>query len=97
MAGKKPIVIVQSSNDKCGAVITSLIKPYGVTFPILTSWRSYKEGDSEIQHKHLATELPKLINACGYEHCILDNQNLENAISQINNCNESNIICIIKR
>ena len=85
MAGKKPIVIVQSSGmTNMGSCITSLIKPYGVTFPILTSWRSYKEGDSEIQHKHLAKELPKLINAYGYEHCILDNQNLENAISQIN-------------
>lgn len=98
MAGKKPIVIVQSSGmTNMGSCITSLIKPYGVTFPILTSWRSYKEGDSEIQHKHLATELPKLINAYGYEHCILDNQNLENAISQINDCNENNIICIIKK
>ena len=98
MAGKKPIVIVQSSGmTNMGSCITSLIKPYGVTFPILTSWRSYKEGDSEIQHKHLATELPKLINAYGYEHCILDNQNLENAISQINDCNESNIICIIEK
>tara|TARA_Y100000746_G_scaffold136721_1_gene117097 strand:+ start:2212 stop:3273 length:1062 start_codon:yes stop_codon:yes gene_type:complete len=98
MAGKKPIVIVQSSGmTNMGSCITSLIKPYGVTFPILTSWRSYKEGDSEIQHKHLAKELPKLINAYGYEHCILDNQNLENAISQINDCNESNIICIIEK
>ena len=56
MAGKKPIVIVQSSGvTNMGSNITSLLKPYGVTFPIITSWRTYKEGDSEIQHQHLAT------------------------------------------
>jgi phosphonopyruvate decarboxylase len=76
--------------------ITSLLKPYGVTFPILTSWRTYKEGDSEIQHQHLATELPKLISAYGYQHHILDNQDLYNAISQINDCNKTHTICIIK-
>lgn len=98
MAGKKPIVIVQSSGmTNMGSCITSLLKPYDVTFPILTSWRSYKEGDSEIQHKHLATELPELISAYGYDHCILDNQSLENAIIQINSCNESNKICVIKK
>ncbi|MCV6607265.1 MAG: thiamine pyrophosphate-binding protein, partial [Campylobacterales bacterium] len=60
MSGKKPIVIVQSSGvTNMGSCITSLLKPYGVTLPILTSWRTYKEGDSEIQHQHLATELPK--------------------------------------
>ena len=54
MAGKSPIVIVQSSGlTNMASCITSLLKPYGVTFPILTSWRTYKEGDSEIQHKHL--------------------------------------------
>ena len=98
MAGKKPIVIVQSSGmTNMGSCITSLLKPYDVTFPILTSWRSYKEGDSEIQHKHLATDLPKLISAYGYEHCILDNQSLENAIIQINSCNESNKVCVIEK
>jgi len=98
MAGKNPIVIVQSSGlTNMSSCITSLLKPYGVTFPILTSWRTYKEGDSEIQHKHLATELLKLIEAFGYKHHILDNQDLDNAISQINDCNESHTICVIKK
>lgn len=97
MAGKNPIVIVQSSGlTNMASCITSLLKPYGVTFPILTTWRTYKEGDSEIQHKHLATELPKLISAYGYQHHILDNQDLDNAISQINDCNKTHTICIIK-
>lgn len=97
MAGKKPIVIVQSSGlTNMASCITSLLKPYGITFPILTSWRTYKEGDSEIQHKHLATELPKLISAYGYKHYILDNQDLSNAIKQINCCDKDHIICIIK-
>mgnify|MGYP003976445593 FL=1 len=98
MAGKSPIVIVQSSGlANMASCITSLLKPYGVTFPILTSWRTYKEGDSEIQHQHLATELPKLISAYGYKHHILNNQDLDNAISQINDCNESHVICVIKK
>ncbi|WXT99935.1 MAG: hypothetical protein Ctma_0641 [Catillopecten margaritatus gill symbiont] len=97
MAGKSPIIIVQSSGlTNMASCITSLLKPYGITFPILTSWRTYKEGDSEIQHQHLATELPTLINAYGYDHHILNSQDLDNAISQINDCNASHTICIIK-
>ena len=98
MSGKKPIVIVQSSGlTNMGSCITSLLKPYDVRFPILTSWRTYKEGESEIQHQHLATELPKLIEAYGYMHTILDNENLENAISQINSSDKTDTICVIKK
>jgi len=98
MAGKKPIVIVQSSGlTNMASCITSLLKPYGVTFPILTSWRTYKDGDSEIQHQHLADELPTLIEAYGYKHCILSDQNLNKSIEQINNSDKTNTICIIKK
>lgn len=98
MAGKKPIVIVQSSGvTNMGSCITSLLKPYGVTFPILSSWRTYKYPDSEIQHQHLATELPQLIEAYGYENVILDNENIDNAISQINLCDTTETICVIKK
>ena len=98
MAGKKPIVIVQSSGlTNMASCITSLLKPYDVTFPILTSWRTYKDGDSEIQHQHLATELPTLINAYGYKYHILDNQDLDKAITQINDCNKTHTICVIKK
>jgi phosphonopyruvate decarboxylase len=98
MAGKKPIVIVQSSGlTNMASCITSLLKPYNVTFPILTSWRTYKDGDSEIQHQHLATELPTLINAYGYKYHILDNQDLDQAITQINDCNKTHTICVIKK
>ena len=98
MAGKKPIVIVQSSGvTNMGSCITSLLKPYGVTFPILSSWRTYKYPDSEIQHEHLATELPTLINAYGYENVILDNENIDNAIDQIELCDTSFTITVIKK
>ena len=98
MAGKKPIVIVQSSGlTNMASCITSLLKPYDVTFPILTSWRTYKDGDSEIQHQHLATELPALINAYGYKSHFLDNQDLDKAIAQINDCNKTHTICVIKK
>lgn len=98
MAGKNPIVIVQSSGlTNMASCITSLLKPYDIKFPILTSWRTYNEGDSEIQHQHLANELPRLINAYGYQHCILDTHNLDNAIDQINSSNKNQIICVIKK
>ena len=98
IAGKKPMVIVQSSGvTNMGSCITSLLKPYGITLPILTSWRTYKEGDSEIQHKHLATELPKLIEAYGYDHLILDNEEIDNAIKQIEICDQTHTIGIIRK
>jgi phosphonopyruvate decarboxylase len=98
MSGAKPIVIVQSSGlTNMGSCITSLLKPYDITFTIITSWRTYKEGDSEIQHQHLATELPKLIQAYGYDHTILDAQNLNNALKQINLCDKTQTICILKK
>jgi len=98
MAGKKPIVIIQSSGiTNMGSCITSLLKPYGVLFPILVSWRTYNEGDSEIQHQYLATKLPTLIEAYGYEHTILDIEDMENALFQIDRCNTTETICIIKK
>jgi phosphonopyruvate decarboxylase len=98
IAGKSPIVIIQSSGvTNIGSCITSLLKPYGIKFPILSSWRTYKEGDSEIQHKHLAKELPKLLEAYGYEHCILDIENIENALEQINLCSKEHVICMIEK
>jgi len=45
----------------------------------------------------LATELPQLISAYGYKHHILDSQDLSNAITQINDCDKSHTICIIKK
>ena len=66
MSGKKPIVIVQSSGlTNMGSCITSLLNPYEILFPIIVSWRTYTYGDSEIQHRHLSTELPTLIEAYG--------------------------------
>ena len=98
ISGKSPIVIVQSSGvTNMGSCITSLLKPYGITFPILTSWRTYKDGDSEIQHQHLATELPKLIESYGYKHIVLDNENIEHSIEQIGTSNNTQTICMIKK
>ena len=77
MSGKRPIVIVQSSGlTNMGSCITSLLKPYDILFPMIVSWRTYKEGDSEIQHKHLATRLPDLVDAYGYKSEVLvDDEN----------------------
>ena len=98
IAGKKPIIIVQSSGlANMASCVTSLLKPYGIKFPILSSWRSYKEGDSEIQHKHLATNLPKLIDSYGYSYQILDKKDLSHAITQIRESNNSFNLCIIQK
>jgi len=98
MSGKSPIVIVQSSGvTNMGSNITSLLKPYGVTFPIITSWRTYKEGDSEIQHQHLATELPTLIASYGYEHTIINQDSLEDALNQVDICDDTHTIGILKK
>ena len=98
MSGKKPIVIVQSSGvTNMGSCMTSLLKPYGVTFPIMSSWRTYKEGDSEIQHQHLATKLPELIASYGYEYTVVDQENISTAIEQINTCNESMTVAVLKK
>ncbi len=98
MGGAKPIVIVQSSGmTNMGSCITSLLKPYSITFPIITSWRTYKDGDSEIQHQHLATELPKLIDSYGYKNTILSQDNIDKAIEQINLCDTTQTISILKK
>ena len=98
MADKKPIVLVQSSGiTNMGSCITSLLKPYNITFPILSSWRTYSDGDSEIQHEYLATGLPSLISAYGYSSQILDNNNIDNAIRQIEICNNTPTIGIIEK
>ena len=96
ISGKKPIVIIQSSGlTNMGSCITSLLVPYGIYFPIITSWRTYNEGDSEIQHKHLATKLPDLINTYSYDYELLNQDDIDVAIDQINRANDTNLICVI--
>jgi phosphonopyruvate decarboxylase len=98
MAGEAPIVIVQSSGlTNMASCITSLLVPYGVYFPIITSWRTYKDGDSEIQHQHLATKLPNLIKAYGYDYEILDQDDIGVAIAQVDKANSTNQICVLKK
>ncbi len=98
MGGTNPIVIVQSSGlTNMGSGITSLLKPYGIKFPIITSWRTYTYGDSEIQHQHLSTELPKLIEAYGYKYTILDSNDMDKAINQINICNTTHTITVLQK
>ena len=97
MSGKKPLIIAQSSGlTNMGSCITSLLKPYDIHIAMLVSWRTYKDGDSEIQHQHLATELPKLIEAYGATYEILNANNLENAIEQIEESHNTNKILVLK-
>jgi len=80
-----------------GSCMTSLLNPYDVTFPIITSWRTYKEGNSEIQHKHLATGLPTLIASYGYKHTVVDQDDIARAIDQINSCDTSKTVAVLKK
>ena len=95
MSGKRPIVIVQSSGlTNMGSCITSLLKPYDIKFPMIVSWRTYKEGDSEIQHQHLATRLPDLVDAYGYKSEVLIDDE-EKVIDQITSAeNETKILLL---
>ena len=98
MAGEKPIVLAQSSGlTNMGSCITSLLKPYDIHIAIIVSWRTYKAGDSEVQHEHLATALPDLISAYGYKHEILDSADLTKALAQINRSSSSKTICILQK
>tara|TARA_B100000795_G_scaffold165047_1_gene124145 strand:+ start:6874 stop:7944 length:1071 start_codon:yes stop_codon:yes gene_type:complete len=98
IAGKKPIVIVQSSGlTNMGSCLTSLLNPYDIHFPIIVSWRTYKEGDSEIQHKHLAENLPKLIDSYGYKHTIINKESIDIAIEQIEECESIKQICLLEK
>ncbi len=97
MSGKKPIVIVQSSGlTNMGSCITSLLKPYEINFPIIVSWRTYEEGGSEIQHQHLATKLPQLVESYGYQYTILNKNELDKAIQQIDKCEVVNQLCLLE-
>tara|TARA_B110000196_G_C21105360_1_gene644884 strand:- start:260 stop:1342 length:1083 start_codon:yes stop_codon:yes gene_type:complete len=97
LSGKKPIVIVQSSGlTNMGSCITSLLKPYKIFFPIIVSWRTYGEGDSEIQHQHLAANLPNLIEAYGYKPVTLNKDEVGKAIMQIEHCDHQNTICLLE-
>lgn len=98
ISGKNPIAIVQSSGlTNMVSCITSLLVPYEITFPIITSWRTYSEGDSEIQHMHLAKNLPNLISSCGYDHELLDQNSISTAIHQINKAQSHKTICVLKK
>lgn len=98
MAGKRPLVIIQASGiTNMGSCITSLLKPYGLRFPIIVSWRTYNQGDSEIQHAHLATKLPDLVSAYGYQGDILNSENEDIAVNQVVSCESSDTIILLNK
>jgi len=98
MSGKRPIVIAQSSGlANMVSCITSLLKPYDIFLPIIVSWRTYVEGDSEVQHAHLANKLPDLIDACGYQYELLDQDSEDNVISQLICCEERHQMLVLKK
>jgi len=98
ISGSKPIVIVQSSGfTNMISCITSLLKPYRIQFPIVTSLRTYKDGDSEIQHELLSKNLVNLIESLNYDYDFLDSKNLSRAVDQINYSDTNFRICILNK
>jgi len=98
ISGFKPIVIVQSSGfTNMISCITSLLKPYRIQFPIVTSLRTYKHGDSEIQHELLSKNLVNLIDSLDYDYDFLDSSNLSRAVNQINYSDTNFRICILNK
>ncbi len=96
ISGAFPIVFIQSSGAcNLGSCLTSLANPYSVFFPIICSWRTYKDGDSEIQHKHLSHSLTKLISAYGYEYKKLPSEDLNLALDIIDLANNSLSFCLL--
>lgn len=75
VAGGKPIVMMQSSGvGNSASCISSMLVPYGIHFPIISSWRTYKNGDSEIQHKVLAEKLTDLVDSVGAYTYIIESE-----------------------
>ncbi len=97
MAGGKPLLIVQSSGvTNIGSCVTSLLQPYDLPLAILASWRTYAEGDSEIQHKHLAKALPELIAAYGCNCERLDSTSEQAALDQLENADRSGTLLLLE-
>lgn len=66
LAGGKPVLFCQSAGFP--NVINGLVTlghAYKVYFPIITSWRAFTPGSAEIQHRFLASNLDKVIEATG--------------------------------
>lgn len=84
MAGGHALVFVQSSGlANMASGLTSLIQPYDIKFPIITSWRTYEPGDSEIQHAVLAENLPSFIESMGFPFTIIEKNDENLAIDAI--------------
>ena len=52
------------------------------------------EGDSEVQHKLLATKLPDLIDAYGYKHDLLVDC-IDDALLQLERCFKNDLILVL--
>lgn len=69
MGGGKPFVIMQSTGiGNSVSVMTSLMIPYSIKFPIISSKRTWKPGDPEVQHAVLAQNLERLIESLDFEY-----------------------------
>ena len=98
LSGKNPIIIVQSSGlTNLGSCLTSLVKPYKIDLTIIVSWRSYKHGDSEIQHSHLSTNIKSLIKSYGYNSELLNTSGTNNAVLQVKESSKKNKILLLKK
>ena len=88
---------MQSSGlTNLGSCLTSLVKPYKIDLTIIVSWRSYKHGDSEIQHSHLSTNIKSLIKSYGYNSELLNTSGTNNVVLQVKESSKKNKILLLK-
>lgn len=99
MAGGKPFVIMQSTGiGNSVSVMTSLMIPYGIHFPIITSKRTWKEGDPEIQHAVLASKLEELIEATDFFAGNIDaNGTVGDLIKKMESCNKEHRVLVLHK
>jgi len=98
LSGKRPIIIIQSSGlTNMGSCLTSLAKPYDINLTIIVSWRTFKPGESEIQHSHLATNIKGLIKSYGFSSDILSTNNSFVAVDQIDRAAKENKILLLQK
>ncbi|QPB08585.1 thiamine pyrophosphate-binding protein [Vibrio phage Va2] len=98
LAGQKGLVIMQSTGvGNSFSTLTSLLQPYGINIPIISSKRTWKEGDPEIQHGVLAENLEKTIFTAKFGYQVLDQFSEEEAISQLDDSYNQPVITILNK
>lgn len=98
LGGKKGLVIMQSTGvGNAFSTITSLLQPYGINIPIISSKRTWKEGDPEIQHAVLAENLETVIENTKFNWQRLNQEDEDAALRQLERSYKQPLITILDK